>query len=116
MNAELDRDSQVIDSEKATAERMAGQLESLGREIKQKELHLDQTSQSDVDEFNRKVDAYNSLCGAGSGAESLGKSTGRELQREVTKQWPIARKCACQPNSQELWKCGSRFRGAFSPS
>ena len=61
MNAELDRDSQVIDSEKATAERMAGQLESLGREIKQKELHLDQTSQSDVDEFNRKVDAYNSL-------------------------------------------------------
>ena len=40
---------------------MAGQLESLGREIKQKELHLDQTSQSDVDEFNRKVDAYNGL-------------------------------------------------------
>ena len=46
MSAELDRDSQAIDTEKAKAERMAGQLESLGREIKQKELHLDQTSQS----------------------------------------------------------------------
>ena len=61
MNAELDRDSQAIDAEKAKAERMAGQLESLGREIKQKELHLDQTSQPDIDEFNRKVDAYNGL-------------------------------------------------------
>jgi hypothetical protein len=59
--AELDRDSQVIDSERATAERMAEQLEGLEREIKQKEAHLDQTSQSDVDEFNRKVTAYNSL-------------------------------------------------------
>ena len=42
---------------------MARQLASLGREIKQKELHLDQTSQPDVDEFNRKVDAYNGLVG-----------------------------------------------------
>ena len=50
-----------MDGEKATAERMEGQLESLGREIKQKELHLDLTSQSDVDEFNRKVHTYNGL-------------------------------------------------------
>ena len=61
MRAELDRESQAIDSEKATAERMASELEGLGREMKQAESHLDRTSQSDVDEFNRKVDAYNSL-------------------------------------------------------
>ncbi|MCX7428994.1 MAG: hypothetical protein NTW96_25630 [Planctomycetia bacterium] len=59
--AELDRDSQAIDREKATAERMAGQLKSLGREIEQNELYLDRASQFNVDQFNRKVDAYNRL-------------------------------------------------------
>jgi hypothetical protein len=61
MRAELDRESQAIDTAKATAERMATQLESLGRELKQKESYLDRTSQFEVDDFNRKVDAYNNL-------------------------------------------------------
>ena len=61
IKAELRRDGQVIDSEKAKAERMARQLESLGREIEQKRLYLDRASQSAVDEFNRKVDTYNGL-------------------------------------------------------
>jgi hypothetical protein len=61
ISAELDRESRVIDDEKATADRMARQLESLAREIEQKKLSLDRTSQSDLDEFNRKVDAYNGL-------------------------------------------------------
>lgn len=59
--AELDRESQAIDTAKATAERMAKQLESLGWELKQTESYLDRTSQFEVDDFNRKVDAYNNL-------------------------------------------------------
>ena len=59
--AELDRDSQVIDREKAKAEQMASQLENLGREIKQKQLYLNRESQLDIDEFNNKVDTYNGL-------------------------------------------------------
>ena len=61
MKVELDRESHVIDTEKAKAEGMARQLKSLGRELKQKESTLDRTSQFDVDDFNRNVDAYNSL-------------------------------------------------------
>jgi hypothetical protein len=61
MEAELDTDSRLIDSEKAKAEQMASQRENLGREIKQKQLYLNREIQLDVDEFNRKVDTYNGL-------------------------------------------------------
>lgn len=61
MKAELDRESRAIDTARATVERMASQLKSLKQEIKLKESHLNQTNQSDVDEFNRKVDTYNGL-------------------------------------------------------
>jgi len=61
MEAELERDSRLIDSEKAKAEQMASQLENLEREIKQKQLYLNQESQLDIDEFNRKVNTYNGL-------------------------------------------------------
>jgi hypothetical protein len=63
MSAELGRDSQVIDFEKAKAEQMESQLDRLGREIEQKRLYLDRASQFDIDQFNRKVDAYNALLG-----------------------------------------------------
>ncbi|MGA2092277.1 MAG: tetratricopeptide repeat protein [Sedimentisphaerales bacterium] len=61
IKAELDRDSQVIDREKAKAEQMASQLDNLGREIEQKQSYLNKESQLDVDEYNSKVDTYNSL-------------------------------------------------------
>jgi chromosome segregation ATPase len=61
MEAELDRDSQVIDREKAKAEQMASQLENLEREIEQKKLYLNQESQLDIDEYNSKVGTYNGL-------------------------------------------------------
>jgi len=61
MKAELDRESQLIDSEKAKAELMARQLDGLGREIERDRLSVNRTSQFVVDEFNRKVDNYNRL-------------------------------------------------------
>jgi hypothetical protein len=61
MKAELERDRQGIDSEKAKAERMATRLENLSQEIERERLLLDRTNQFDVDEFNRKVDAHNDL-------------------------------------------------------
>ena len=59
--AELERDSKAIDDEKAKAERMATQLETLGREIERAKLNLDRTSQFTIDQFNAKVDSYNAL-------------------------------------------------------
>jgi tetratricopeptide (TPR) repeat protein len=61
ISAELNRDSQAIESEKAKAERMESQLERLGREIERERLYIDGASQFAVDEFNRKVETYNGL-------------------------------------------------------
>ncbi len=61
MQAELDRDSRLIDSEKAKAEQMASQLENLGREIEHERSFVGPRRQSNVDEFNRKIDTYNGL-------------------------------------------------------
>jgi tetratricopeptide (TPR) repeat protein len=61
VSAELERDSQAIDREKAKAERLASQLDGLSRDIERERLLLDQTSQFAVDEFNRRVNSYNSL-------------------------------------------------------
>ena len=61
MQAELDRDSRLIDSEKAKAEQMASQLENLGREIERERSFVGPRRQSNVDEFNRKIDTYNGL-------------------------------------------------------
>lgn len=61
IKAELERDSQVIDREKAKAEQIANQLDNLEREIKQKQLYLNRESQLDIDEFNSKVHTYNNL-------------------------------------------------------
>jgi hypothetical protein len=59
--AELERDSQVIDREKAKAERMATELGSLRLEIERDRLTVDRTSQLAIDASNRKVDTYNRL-------------------------------------------------------
>ena len=59
--AELERDRKAIDAEKAKAERMAAQLETLAREIEQERVYLDHTSQLTIDQFNAKVNAYNAL-------------------------------------------------------
>jgi tetratricopeptide (TPR) repeat protein len=61
MQAELDKLSQQIDREKATAEHMSRQLETLDSDISRARLYLNQESQSDVDEYNSKVNAYNAL-------------------------------------------------------
>ena len=81
-SAELDRESRAIDDEKAKAERLASrlseykteveiekakaedlqtQLESLGGQIDRAKIYLNQASQSDVDDFNLKVNRYNAL-------------------------------------------------------
>jgi hypothetical protein len=58
---ELDRDSRVIDEEKAKADRLATEVESLSRELDQMRLYLDRTSRFAIDSFNSKVDAHNAL-------------------------------------------------------
>ena len=61
MKAELDREGEAIDREKATAAAWGAQLERLGRELERDQAYLNHTSQYAVDQFNRKVDAYNML-------------------------------------------------------
>jgi len=61
ITAELDRDSQIIDSEKAKAKQMESQLDNLKQEIEQDGVYLNQESQLDIDEYNSKVDTYNDL-------------------------------------------------------
>jgi hypothetical protein len=61
IKAEMDREWQVIDTEKANAERMGRQLEDLSQELERERSALDLTSQTDVDQFNRKVSAYNDV-------------------------------------------------------
>jgi len=61
VSAELEKDSQAIDREKAKAERLANQLDSLSRQIERERLLLDRTSQFAVNEFNSKVNTYNAL-------------------------------------------------------
>lgn len=59
--AEFDRDKRAIEVEKAAANRLANQVEALNREIERDRLSLNQTSEFAVDEFNRKVQSYNTL-------------------------------------------------------
>lgn len=57
----LERDWQRIVSEKARAVKMEKELADLGEEIKRERLQLDRTSQTAVDDFNRRVRTYNEL-------------------------------------------------------
>jgi hypothetical protein len=61
VSAELEGEKQTIEREKAEAEHRTSQLDSVRKEIERKQVFLDRTSQLAVDEFNRKVCAYNEL-------------------------------------------------------
>ena len=63
INAELARDNQAIENEKAKAKQMTSQLESLGLEIERERSLVGPRRQLEVDEFNRKVGTYNYLLG-----------------------------------------------------
>lgn len=81
VSAELDREKQAIDSEKAKAARIEAvleesntavevkkaeldeldtNLETLSRQIDRERINMDRTSQYDIDSFNLKVNRYNS--------------------------------------------------------
>jgi hypothetical protein len=59
--AELDRDKQAIENERAKVRQWEGELTSLGAEIERTRQGLEQESQFAIDEFNGKVDRYNTL-------------------------------------------------------
>ena len=59
--AEFDRDKRAIETEKATADRLANQVEAHNQEIERDRISLDQTSQFAVNEFNSKVQSHNTL-------------------------------------------------------
>jgi hypothetical protein len=61
LKAELNRERQTIDCEKARAEQMERELDSLSREIDQERMFVDRTNHFSVDQFNRKVAAHNEL-------------------------------------------------------
>jgi len=59
--AELDRDRQAVEAAKARAAQYSSQIESLAREIERDRAYLNRNSQFAVDDFNRKVNRYNSM-------------------------------------------------------
>jgi hypothetical protein len=59
--AELDRDRRAVETAKAEAERYGAQVEALASEIERDRTHLSRGSQFAVDDFNRKVNRYNTL-------------------------------------------------------
>jgi septal ring factor EnvC (AmiA/AmiB activator) len=59
--AEMDRESQMIEGEKAEADRLEGEIKTLNEDIARRRATLDRTNELAVDEFNRKVDDYNRL-------------------------------------------------------
>lgn len=59
--AEMDRELQVIESEKAEADRLERQITGLSQEIERRRANLDRTDELAVDDFNRRVDGYNRL-------------------------------------------------------
>ncbi len=55
----LDSAKRVLDAEKAKAEDLESQVNSLNAQVDIARRFLDRTSQTDVDDFNRKVNRYN---------------------------------------------------------
>jgi hypothetical protein len=58
---ELDRDRQAVDAAKARAAQSSNQIETLAREIERDRAYLNRNNQIAVDDFNRKVNRYNSM-------------------------------------------------------
>lgn len=61
IDAELDKDNQAIENEKAKAEEMARRLKSLSAEIKRAQMFVGPRSTAEVNEYNLKVGTYNGL-------------------------------------------------------
>lgn len=61
VSSTLDNEKAKIESERATLEALDAQIENLGREIESDRLYLDRASQSAVEDFNAKVEHYNTL-------------------------------------------------------
>ena len=59
LDSQLAKAKQAVETQKAVADELGNQLETLGRQIERERIYLDQTSQTDLDDFNRKVNRYN---------------------------------------------------------
>lgn len=60
-SAELGRDRQAIELAKSDMASLQGQLDGLSRQIQQERSYLDETNQSAIDAFNRKVREHNAV-------------------------------------------------------
>jgi len=58
---ELNRDLKAVEAAKAQLEQFYTQIESLGTEIERDRAYLNRNSRVAVDDFNRKVNRYNSM-------------------------------------------------------
>lgn len=58
---ELDRDRQAVEDANAQLKQFYTQIEGLSKEIEQDRAYLNRNSQVAVDDFNRKVNRYNSM-------------------------------------------------------
>ena len=61
LNKQLEAYNRSYESEKAQADALQSELESLGSEIESDRTTLDRESQSELDDFNDKVNRYNAL-------------------------------------------------------
>ena len=59
--AELDRDRQPVEAAQARVAQYSSQIESLASEIERDQASLNRNSQFAMDDFNRKVNRYNSM-------------------------------------------------------
>ena len=61
VSSSLDREKAEIETDRVALNQLGNQIDALGRQIESDRLYLDKTSQYAVDEFNTKVDRYNTL-------------------------------------------------------
>ena len=61
VSSSLDLEKAGIEADRAALNQLDDQIDALGRQIETDRLYLDKTSQYAVDEFNAKVDRYNTL-------------------------------------------------------
>ncbi len=61
ISTQLNDEKRKIESEKLSVLLLEAQISNLEREIENKKLYLNQGSQIEIDEYNKKVDEYNNL-------------------------------------------------------
>ncbi len=59
LEGRLEKSAAALESEKAKSKEWQRQLDNLGKEVDKARIYLDNTSQAEVNEFNRKVNRYN---------------------------------------------------------